>query len=172
MCNINGEYDGRYGVKYWPPVYPEEYSEAKCGDENNTIRWLCSSNGKFDENGPHSAECLIHEIDKNITDINDVIEYLYEMKEITENDESLVCSDELREFVDFLVKLQNFVDSDESEMDFEIAFNITKMFLEIYSNLINQNIAWNKTNSLEKVVIASKIMLYIQYTFFYCETFF
>jgi hypothetical protein len=173
MCNINGEYDGRYGVKYWPPVYPEGYSEAKCGDENNTIRWLCLSNGSFDDNGPRSTECLIHEIiDKNITDINDVIEYLYEIKEVTENDESLVYSDELREFVDYLVKLQNFVDSDESEMDFETAFNITKMFLKNYSNLINQNIAWIKTKSLEKAVIASKIMLYIQYTFFTAKPFF
>ncbi len=110
-------------------------------------------------------------IDRNITDINDVIKALEDIGRNTESDDSLNTLNELRIIVDFLMKLQNFVDSDDKELNFTIALIITNDFMKAYNNLINQNIAWNNTEIEEKTGIASNILLYIQYTAFFLSKF-
>jgi methionyl-tRNA synthetase len=101
-------------------------------------------------------------IDKNITDINDVIESLEYIESHTESDNSLNTSDELKKIVAFIIKLQNFVDSDEKELNFTTALNITNDFMRVYNNLINQNNAWINTKVDEKTRIASNLLLYVQ----------
>jgi hypothetical protein len=67
-------------------------------------------------------------IDRNITDINDVIKALEDIGRNTESDDSLNTLNELRIIVDFLMKLQNFFDSDDKELNFTIALIITNGF--------------------------------------------
>jgi hypothetical protein len=101
-------------------------------------------------------------IDRNITDINDVIESLEVIKSQTESDNSLNTSDELRKIVEFIIKLQNFVDSNVKELNITSALNVTNDFMKVYNNLINQNNAWINTTDDEKPKIASDILIYIQ----------
>jgi hypothetical protein len=101
-------------------------------------------------------------IEKNISDINDVIEALENIESHTESDNSLKTSEELRKIVDFVMKLQNFVDSNNKGLNSTLALNITNNFMKVYNNLINQNNAWINTTVDEEPEIASNILLYVQ----------
>ncbi len=165
-CNLNGEFDGQYGIKYWPPVYAANYSETKCSYGSDTMRWLCLDNGLFDENGPDMSECWINNLlDANITQLNDVIDSLEMISERTQNYNTLVSYEALHKLMIVLDKLQLISDS-QIESDLELATNITKNFMSAFNNLIIQKIAWNNTGIEERTGIASQILLYIQYTAF------
>jgi hypothetical protein len=101
-------------------------------------------------------------IDRNITDINDVVESLEDIERHTESDNSLNTSDELKKIVDFMIKLQNFVDSDQKELNLILTLNITNDFMRVFNNLINQNNAWINTTVDERPEIASNILVYVQ----------
>jgi hypothetical protein len=101
-------------------------------------------------------------IERNLTDIEDVIDYLKIIISNTESDNSLNTSEELRKIVDFIMKLQNFVDLNNHKMNITIALKITNHFLKAFNNLINQNNAWISTTVDEKTKIASNILLLIQ----------
>ncbi len=161
---MNGEYDGEYGINYWPPVYAGNYSETKCSYGSDTIRWFCLDNGLFNENGPDMSECWINNLlNESITEIKDVIDSLEMISERTQNYDTLVSYEALNKIMLVLVKLQSFFDS-SIESNLEAATNITDNFLKSFNNLIFQNIAWNNTEIEEKTGIASKILLYVQYT--------
>jgi hypothetical protein len=101
-------------------------------------------------------------IEREITNINDVIDSLENININTESDNSLNTSDELRKIVDFILKLQNFIDSNEKILNMISALNITNDFMRVYNKLINQNNAWIETSIDDKPIIASDILLYIQ----------
>jgi hypothetical protein len=101
-------------------------------------------------------------IDRNITDINDVIECLEVIRSQTESDNSLNTSNELRKIVDFIIKLQNFIDSNVKELNITSALKITNDFMGVYDKLINQNNVWIKTTIDDNPTMASDILLYIQ----------
>jgi hypothetical protein len=163
---LNGEYDGEYGISYWPPVYAGNYSEAKCSYGSDTIRWLCLDNGSFDENGPDMSECWINNLlIESKAETKDVIDLLEKISERTQNYDTLVSYEALNKIMLVLAKLQSFSDS-SVESNLESAINITENFLKAFNNLIIQNIAWNNTVIEERTAIASQILLYMQYTAF------
>jgi hypothetical protein len=166
VCNLNGEFDGEYGINYWPPVYARNYSETKCSYGSDTVRWLCLDNGLFDENGPDMSQCWINNLfNANITGLNDVIDSLEMISERTQNYNTLVSYEALHKLMIVLDKLQLISDS-SIESDLELATNITINYSRAFNNLIIQNIAWNNTEIKERTRIASQILLYIQYTAF------
>jgi hypothetical protein len=101
-------------------------------------------------------------IDKNITHINDVIESLEVIECNTKSDNSLNTSEDLRKIVDFIIKLQNFIDSGEKVLNITIALNITNNLMKVYNNLINQNNAWINTTVDEKTTIFSDLLHYVE----------
>jgi len=101
-------------------------------------------------------------IDKNITNINYVIEFLEVINNNTESDNSLNTSDELKKIVYFMIRLQNFIDSGEEVLNISMALKITNDFLNAYNNIINQNNAWINTTVDQKTKIASQLLLYVQ----------
>jgi hypothetical protein len=132
-----------------------EMTVCECNHLTNFAAVVDKSEGKNDS-------WIDDLIDKNITDIDDVIESLEDIESHTESDNSLNTSDELKKIVDFIIKLQNFVDSNEKIINMTLALNITNDFMRVYNNLINQNNAWINTTIDEKLTIASDILLYIQ----------
>jgi hypothetical protein len=101
-------------------------------------------------------------IDKEITDINDVVDSLHIINNNTESDNSLNTLEELKKIVDFMINLQNFIDSKNEELNISLALNLTNDFMIAFSNLINQKNPWINTTVDEKSKIASNILLYIQ----------
>jgi hypothetical protein len=164
---MNGKYNGWYGIDYWPPVYPGEYSQTKCSYGSDTIRWLCLDYGLFDEeNGPDMSECWINNLfNANITELNDVIDLLEMISERTHNSNTLVSYEALNKIMLVLVELHSFSDS-SIESNFETSIDITKNFMRVLNNLIIQSLAWNSMKTEERAAIASQILLYIQYTAF------
>jgi hypothetical protein len=110
-------------------------------------------------------------IDRNITDVNDVIESLEVIKNKTESDNSLNTSEELRKMVYFITKLQNLIDSNLEKLNLTLALNKINDFMRVYNNLINQNKAWINTTDDEKPKIASDILLYIRKSSFISRPF-
>jgi hypothetical protein len=130
------------------------------------MRWLCLKSGLFDANGPDMSECWINNLlNANITDIKDVIVSLEMISERIQNYNTLVSYEALNKIMISLIKLHSFSDS-SIESNLESATNITNNFLSAFNNLIIQNIAWDNTGKEDKTVIASEILLYIQYTAF------
>ncbi len=163
---MNGEYDGEYGISYWPPVYAGNYSELRCSYGSDTIRWFCLDNGLFDEMGPDLSQCWINNLlNETITELNDVIDSLEMISERTKNYNELVSYEGLNKIMIILMKLHSFSDS-SMESNLELATNITFNFLSTFNNLIIQNIAWNNMEIEERTGIASQILLYIQYIAF------
>jgi hypothetical protein len=172
VCNLYGENNGDYGISYWPPAYAGNYSETNCSNGRGTIRWLCSDNGLFDENGPEFSECWLDElISQNISNIDDVIEILEKIESNTEFDDSLGSMIELQKIEIFLVKLQEFIYSKNNGMNITIALNITNTFMNVFSNLINQFNAWINATVGEKIELASKLLLHIQNSSFISSQF-
>jgi len=111
-----------------------EWSRNGCNlliTESNNEMTVCECNHLTNFAALMEKNWIDDLINRNITDINDVIESLNVIKEHIENDNSLNTSYELRKIVDFIIKLQNFVDSDEKQLNFTIALNITNDFMRV-----------------------------------------
>jgi len=146
-----------------------EWSRNGCNlliTESNNEMTVCECNHLTNFAAVVDKKWIDDLIDRNITDINDVIKALEDIATNTESDDSFNTFNDLRIIVDFLMKLQKFIDSEEIELSLTLALNITNVFMKAYNNLINQNNAWNNTQIEEKTGIASQILLYIQYTAF------
>jgi hypothetical protein len=166
ICNYDGEYNGNQGVN-WPPVSPGEFSVVNCTEGNGFMKWKCLSDGKFDGEVPDVSDCWINDIlDKidNITQIEEVYEVLDTIINGTETNSSLSSSDGLKDVVTIVEKLQyklNLI-----KVDLDVATNLTKKFIKVFNNLINQNNAWDNATQTEKTDISSKILINIQNTSF------
>ncbi len=101
----------------------------------------------------------------NITDLNDVIDSLKMIPERTQNYKTLVSYEALNKIMINLIKLHSISDS-SIESNLESTTNVTNNFSGAFNNLIIRDIAWNNTEKKDKTVIASEILLYIQYTAF------
>lgn len=99
-------------------------------------------------------------------DITIIMKELQKIIKETEKDDSLTTTEELEQKMDSIRTLQNLVDFYESEIDLDIEFNLTSNFMQVFSNLINQRIAWINTTDSNKTEIASQILLHIQYNSF------
>ncbi len=149
---------------YWD-FQINEWSRNGCNlliTESNNEMTVCECNHLTNFAAVVDKKWIDDLIEREITNINDVIDSLENINTNTESDNSLNTSDELRKIVDFITKLQNFVDSNEKILNISSALNITNDFMSAYNKLINQNNAWIKTTIDEKPIIASNILLYIQ----------
>jgi hypothetical protein len=169
ICNKDGEYNNKTDIPIWPPVSPGEYSIANCSNGKGIAKWMCLSNGKFDEiSGPDVSQCWINEIiDKidNITSTDEVNDILDIVNNGTETDSSITSSDGIKDVIFIVEKLHQFVNN-LTDIDSSTATNLTKGFINVLNNLIDQNKAWNHTNQTEITAIASKVLINIQYSAF------
>jgi len=130
---------------------------------------MCLSNGKFDEiSGPDVSQCWINEIiDKidNITSTDEVNDILDIVNNGTETDSSITSSDGIKDVILIIEKLHQFVNN-LTDIDSSTATNLTKGFINVFNNLIDQNQAWENTSRTEITAIASKVLINIQYSAF------
>ena len=115
------------------------------------------------------SECWLDSIVddiQNITDIIEVIEIIEIMVKNTDYSDSLNASQELNVSIYIIKHLQNYVKLHKNEIDYSIARNLSINFVNLLSNLINQNNAWNSSTNNEKTEMASQILLYIEITSF------
>jgi hypothetical protein len=166
ICNYDGEYNEIQGVN-WPPVSPGEFSVVNCTKGNGIMKWKCLSDGKFDGEVPDVSGCWINDIlDKidNITQIKEVQEVLDTIINGTEINSSLSSSDGLKDVVTIVEKLKDKLNL--TEVDLDVATNLTTQFIKVFNNLIDQNNAWDDSTQTEKTDISSKILINIQFTSF------
>jgi hypothetical protein len=166
MCNYDGEYNGIQGVN-WPLVFPGQFSVVNCTKGNGIMKWKCLSDGNFDGEVPDVSDCWINDIfDKidNITQIEEVYEVLDTIFNGTETNSSITSSDGLKDVVTIVEKLQDKLNL--TEVDLDVATNLTTQFIKVFNNLIDQNKAWDNATQTEKTDISSKILINIQYTSF------
>jgi hypothetical protein len=131
------------------------------------MKWKCLSDGKFDGKMPDVSDCWINDIlDKidNITQIEEVNEVLDTITNGTETNSSLSSSDGLKDIVTIVEKLQDKLNL--TEVDLDVATNLTTQFIKVFNNLIDQNNAWDNATQTEKIDISSKILINIQFTSF------
>ncbi len=168
ICNEDGIYNHMYGIN-WPPVDFGEVSLGKCRHGNGYAKWLCCENGFFDISGPDFTDCFLDDAlnrTQDISSIFDVLSILEKLVNETDNKNAINSSHELMEIINITKYLYEYVDSNEYQINFEIALKLTKSFGNILSNLINQNKAWLNSTIEEQTRIASDILLYTQYTSF------
>jgi len=141
ICNINGQYDGNYGISHWKPVSVGNVSEGKCNYGKGSAKWMCLQNGLFDQNGPDFSECTLDSVITavdNITDVSEVIQIVGDLVENTGSENSFTNGQELKGVIDSIKKLQKYVESKNEEIDFNKALNLTNNFIHIFSNLISK----------------------------------
>ena len=165
MCNLNGEYDGQYGVDRWPPVPSGHHSVVNCSEGNGKMRWKCLTDGRFDESGPDFNECWLQELlERNISSVEDVIQCLEEMREKTENKDSLNSMKSLNSILRIVSKLDHFMQN--STFDPSEAQNISESFVQVFSQTIDQRKAWLSGHRRERIRTASELLSWIERTAF------
>ena len=165
VCNANGEYDGQYGIKKWPPVPSGQYSTVNCPTGDGVIRWNCLEDGKFDNKGPEFEECWLDGLlEKNITSVEDVIQSLEEMIKMTSDKSSLNSMTSLGKVNKIVVKLEDFLK--DTTIESFVAQNISESFVQVYSQTIDQSLAWDNGTGIERRNTASQVLLHIQRTAF------
>jgi hypothetical protein len=50
-CNSKGDYNGKYEIKFWPPVERGENSIVHCSQGNGYTKWECMDNMVMNEHG-------------------------------------------------------------------------------------------------------------------------
>ncbi len=104
------------------------------------------------------------EIDNIQITIEEVHKHLDTITNRTETSSSLSYSDQLKGVVTIVEKLQGKLNLTEVNLD--VATNLTTQFIKVFNNLIDQNNAWDDATQTEKTDISSKILINIQYTSF------
>jgi hypothetical protein len=79
----------------------------------------------------------------------------------TENNYAINNSERMKDVIDLIKKLQNFIDSD-SNVDLPNAKNHANKTIKIFSNLIDQSHAWDNSNTEQKTQTSSRILTSIQ----------
>jgi hypothetical protein len=145
----------------------EEWSEALCPQRVGSAKWKCLDNGLFDDNGPDWTQCYkwLDDLPNNITDLDNAFEIIDIISNNTMNNNTIVNSEKLLLIMDRIANLQLLVDNGNG-VDLVKARIYTSKTITILSNLINQTYAWNNATQDEKIEIASKILLYTQYSSF------
>jgi hypothetical protein len=106
----------------------------------------------------------LDEIDNIQITIEEVHKHLDTITNRTETSSSLSYSDQLKGVVTIVEKLQGKLNLTEVNLD--VATNLTTQFIKVFNNLIDQNNAWDDATQTEKTDISSKILINIQYTSF------
>jgi hypothetical protein len=137
----------------------EDYSICECDKLGNFAAIL-------DISERYNNSWIDNLIGNNISNFDDVDSTLILIKKMTRSSSLLNSFHELAKLVHYLAFLQDFVHSDNSELFKIRAYEISLDFLLVYDNLIMNNNAWITANVDEKIKIALKILLYIQYSSF------
>ncbi|CAG2166964.1 unnamed protein product [Oppiella nova] len=172
-CNLEGEYNkvyDDYGQITWPIVSNGKYSQVKCPHGDGMMRWLCLGTGKFDEtNGFEFEDCWLEEIlDNDILHVDHVITTLTTFANNTRTDNGLQSAEGLHKSLSIVGKIVEYLPTDETNMigDMETADKISRLFVDIFSQMIDQTKAWNNSEGADRVGLSSQILSYIQSTGF------
>jgi hypothetical protein len=159
-CNINGEYDGKYGIDYWPPVVPGAYSSSFICYGSDNIYWRCLENGKFDEGGPDFYECWIDVFkDEDLSGIGDVIDWIEDVIYLTKAYNPSITFEGMYKIMNILNKLQYYVEYEILESDLYLTSTLVNNFMNSFSNVIALNNAWITAPEDKRTEIVSKILL-------------
>ncbi len=104
-------------------------------------------------------------INGSILNVSNVVIDLEMIKKMTSKETSIKVFEELKNLVNYLIVLQDFVHSEEKRVDCNTAWAISYDFVIIFNNLIDQSFAWIE-GAAEAKKIASKILLYVSYSSF------
>ena len=72
----------------------------------------------------------------------------------------------LKDVMEIVGKLQNYVNINSNEINFNNATDLTTKFINVFNNLIDQNIAWSNVSDGEKTDISSSVLMNIQFSAF------
>jgi hypothetical protein len=126
--------------------------------------------GSFDQTGPDWSDCYhwLDELPKtviNITDLDNAIEIVEKISNNTDKNNTIVNSQKLIEVLDIIQQVQIFVDN-VTDVNLNNARTYASNIIGTFSNIIDQKYAWINATAEEKTGIASKILLYVQYSSF------
>ena len=116
--------------------------------------------------GPDFSECPINGIINSVKNTSDINKVIKSFIEITDNENSLNTSEEIKHIMRLVEILYSLIDINHEELEYENALNLTTNFINLFNNLINQKNSWNYMTNSEMNEIASQILLYIQFTSF------
>ncbi|CAG2163004.1 unnamed protein product [Oppiella nova] len=167
LCNVNGTYDGSWGIRRWPPVEPNHYSTAKCAN-GRELKWMCLPDGHFNSSGPEGGEpCWLDElVNKTIESVDDMTKSLQTLVDNTRTNNSLNSMSHLGKVMKVVINLQTFLQVNGSQVEPSIAVDVSDNFVHTYSQVIDQSFAWSNGSDTERLETASQLLLYIQYTAF------
>ena len=136
------------------------------------ISWKCEHNGNFEKIPKFLCyKKWIEEIKTNVTEIqniNDTMEYSKIVNNKTKSEE-LEFHEEVKLFLDIIEILRMKFDDFGNKEDYKVAINFTKEIINSCSNLLNQNQAWNSSDSsdsIERESSSIRIMFQLQYSAF------
>ena len=168
-CNVEGQYDGEYGIEHWPPVYPGYESVVDCPTGHGNASWECIDNSIFDPNGPDWTHCNnwidgLEELppvcpDKRISMCLEKAIFIIDfISNVTKKNNSIVESEKLSKVLDIICRVQTFVESvNVSELiQFEIYANYV---VDTLAHIMDQKYAWIKTTEVNKTALALKILI-------------
>ncbi|CAG2164219.1 unnamed protein product, partial [Oppiella nova] len=162
LCNIDGRYDGQYGIEHWPPVPIGRRSRVKCPHEDSGhAYWKCMQNGLFSSHGPNWTHCdyWLEELDKtDIDSVDTAIDVIETITKKTYNNNTIVESEKLSKVLDIVSKVQSFVEN-ANDSSLVVVKNYTHGVINTFSHILDQKYAWINSTSKEKTNLASKILL-------------
>ncbi|CAG2164218.1 unnamed protein product [Oppiella nova] len=165
LCNIDGRYDGQYGIEHWPPVPIGRRSRVKCPHEDSGhAYWKCMQNGLFSSHGPNWTHCdyWLEELDKtDIDSVDTAIDVIETITKKTYNNNTIVESEKLSKVLDIVSKVQSFVEN-ANDSSLVVVKNYTHGVINTFSHILDQKYAWINSTSKEKTNLASKILLTTQ----------
>lgn len=123
--------------------------------------------GSFAQTGPDWSDCYfwLDELPQTIEDLDNALEIIEKISNNTDKNNTIVNSQKLIEVLNIITKVQNFVDN-VTDVNLNNARTFASNIISTFSNIIDQKYAWINATIEEKAGIASKILLYIQYSSF------
>ncbi|CAG2103283.1 unnamed protein product, partial [Medioppia subpectinata] len=165
MCNKDGSYNDKYGVKVWPPVSSGEDSIVDCPTGRGTMRWKCLEDGKFDDRGPEDEYCWLEDLDgKDISSVEDVMDSVETIVKNTVDNNELKSMKSLEKVMKIVDNLNIYLQNNDSFNKPSMALNISENFIQLFSQMIDQSLAWADGNASQRLNTASDLLLSVQLT--------
>ncbi|XP_054157509.1 adhesion G protein-coupled receptor L3-like [Oppia nitens] len=105
-------------------------------------------------------------LDKDIDTIDDVVDTLDVLVNNTEDSIPLNYMENINRVIEVISKLDEYLRINETMIDSEISINITDIFVQSFSQLINQRQAWMDGTDSQRSYAASQLLNFIQTTAF------
>jgi hypothetical protein len=165
-CNLNGEYNGKYEIKSWPPIEIGLNSSVDCPQGSGYAKWKCMDNYMFDNNGPDWSEC-----DKWIDELHP-IRSMFNASEVTEKiisntekNNSIMSYVKMAQVIAKVEDIQRFVNN-QKDNSLNLAKSIAKQITRALSNILDQKYAWINSTVEQKINTSNEILINIQLTGF------